>query len=333
MSLDGSPQSDAYEVLAVHPTAPSELVAAMYWAQAGDLQRRRAAGEHVDDELHHLTRSYECVADSERRASYNATVGLLAQPLIIRPLPPTRRSLRSRLLRRPRQGSIDLYEVMGVARNVPAELLPHAHQIMRDQYLRLRAGKRKTQLLEALERSYKTLRSPEARERHDALAAKSPNDVQLDSALAGDLPHPKAKTVANVVPVTPPASPAKQDEASPPRRRLSAKPIRPLLRAARFTLLVVAAGLRLTYHAMRGGASKAGPAWQSLRSRSATQARPSAGSEAPPPIIARARAPDGGAKLAPLDIEEQFLGRVATSVKESESHLGEADPRPGRGTL
>lgn len=345
MSPDVGLRPDAYEVLFVHPTAPTELLATMYWALAGDLQRRRAAGEHVDDELHHLTRSYECVGDSDRRAGYNASLGLLTQPLMLRPLPPSRRSVLGRLLRRSTHGPIDLYEVMGVARNVPPELLPHAHPIMRDQYLRLGAGKRQTQLLEALERSYETLRSPEARDRYDARAPKPQNGIRPDSSAgAGDAPpkrtataaaapktkkrlsHSRAVTAAKATRVTPPASPANKNKSSPPQKRPSAKALPLLSRAAASVLSMVAAGLRLAYRVMRWGASEAGSAWQRMRSRRATL--PAVSGPPPPAVI---HAPGDRAKRVPSEVEDQFLGRVATSVKESESHLHGADPGPGPG--
>lgn len=345
MSLDVGLRPDAYEVLFVHPTAPAELLATMYWALAGDLQRRRAAGEPVDDELHHLTRSYECVAESERRAGYNASFALLTQPLTVRPLSPSRRSVLRRLLRRPTHGSIDLYEVMGVAPNVPPELLSHANRIMRDQYLRLCDGKRRTQLLEALERSYETLRSPEARGRYDARAPKPQNGIRPDSsAAADDAPLKQTSTAASAAktrkrsidsaavtkakatPVIPPASPANEIKASPPRERLRAKALRQLSRAARLALSMVAAGLRLAYRAMRRGGREARSAWQKWRSRPVT--RPAA-SRAPSAVVTHA--PGDRAKRAPSDVEDKFLGRVATSVKESESHLHGADPGQGPG--
>ena len=140
----------------------NRIACGMYWALAGDLQKRRAAGQHVDDELHHLTRAYECVADADSRAAYDASFGFDAQPLTVRQLPPIRRSLRGRLLRRPSQKPIDLYEVMGVARNVSPEHLQPAYRIMRDQYLRLRSGARQRQLIDTLDKAQRTP-PPEAR--------------------------------------------------------------------------------------------------------------------------------------------------------------------------
>lgn len=310
MSQDVGLRPDAYAVLFVHPTAPTELLASMYWALAGDLQKRRAAGQHVDDELHHLTRAYECVADTDRRAAYDASLGFDTQPLTVRPLPPIRRSLRGRLLRRPRQRPIDLYEVMGVARNVSPEHLQPAYRIMRDQYLRLR-GKRQRQLLDTLDKSYETLTSPEARDRYD----RRPSDPRPDSFVA--------PVVTTQKPAPRPAAATLPDKSTSPSA--TAKALRALGRSAWFAIVTLAAALRLAY---RGATAVVGWAYAKWQSRSS---RPHVAKPTPvqPPLPPIVRTQRDAPKRAPAEVEDKFLGRVATSVKESESHQQAADSDPG----
>lgn len=305
MSQDVGLRPDAYAVLFVHPTAPTELLASMYWALAGDLQKRRSAGEHVDDDLHHLTRAYECVADADSRAAYDASLGFDTQPLTVRPLPPVRRSLRGRLLRRPGQRPIDLYEAMGVARNVPSELLAPAYRIMRDQYLRLR-GKRQRQLLDTLDKSYETLSSPEARDRYDLRASDSRPDAFVDVSDTTPKPTPKAAsaTAANEV-----ASSSS-----------IAKILRLLGRVTWFAILVIAGGLRLAFQGASSVVSKAYAKWRTSPPR-VTRPAP-----VQPPLPPVAQAHRDHPKRPPAEVEDKFLGRVATSVKESESHLQAPDP-------
>jgi hypothetical protein len=305
MSQDVGLRPDAYAVLFVHPTSPTELIASMYWALAGDLQKRRAAGQHVDDELHHLTRAYECVADADSRAAYDASLGFDTQPLTVRPLPPVRRSLRGRLLRRPGQRPIDLYEVMGVARNVAPEHLQPAYRIMRDQYLRLR-GKRQRQLLDTLDKSYETLSSPDARDRYDGRAPEPRPDSFVDTTDAVHKPAPKAASAAR---------PA--EAASSPS---IAKALRLLGRVVWFAILVVAGAIRLAYQGASSVTSKAYARWRKSPPR---VARPAPVQTPLPPVVRTQR---DQTKRVPAELEDKFLGRVATSVKESESHLQAPDP-------
>lgn len=311
MSPDAGSRPDAYSVLLVHPTAPVELLASMYWSLAGDLQKRRSAGEHVDDELHHLTRSYECVADADSRASYDASLGYLTPPLSVRPLPPVRQSLRGRLLRRPRHRPIDFYEVMGVARDVPPAYLPAAYRIMRDQYLRLR-GKRQRQLLDTLDKAYETLTSSASRDRYDGRPTDPRPDSFVDPIDTARKPSPEAPSATA------------SEKKSP---SLTAKALKGLAKGAWFAIVTLAAILRLAYRGASAIASKAYARWQSRSSR------PRVAKPAPvqPPLPPIARTQRDSPRPAPAEVEDRFLGRVATSVQESESHLHGVDPDAGSG--
>src|SRR3990172_9527091 len=124
---------NAYDLLVVHPNAPADLIATSYWFLVGDLQKRREQGEYVDDAVHELTRAYQCVSDPDRRSAYDAAIGHNFEPL-------TRRPLRHAIL----VGPLDHYEVLGISFAAPSEILPAAYRIMRDQYLRVPARRKKT---------------------------------------------------------------------------------------------------------------------------------------------------------------------------------------------
>lgn len=168
-SYYSSSRMNAYTLLGVHPAAPSELVNFAYWAAAADLQKRRSAGEPVDAVLHAMTRSYELISRPDSRAAYDASIGVLVTPFMIRPLSQVKPPLLSRLLRRRETGrGFDFYEIIGLDSAAPDGMLLEAYKIMRDQYLRAPDAQRRLHLLSSLDRAYAVLSRPEERSRYDA---------------------------------------------------------------------------------------------------------------------------------------------------------------------
>ena len=322
MSPDALPHRTAYDALFAHPSAPTELLAIAYWAVVGDLQKRRGEGENVDDQLHHLTRSYELVADAGHRSSYNASIGFTAEPLTVRRLPPMRRSLRSRLLRRAVPEPLDLYEVMGVSRDVPNSLLADAHRVMRDNYIKLNSGTRRAQLLRALEAAYATLISPDARERYDTLTSTHKAETTAPPAIAPRLEPPDPGPT--VAPEKAMVTNASASGAGASLFRPAGQLIRLLLTTSKQIFSLLLAGCRLAYRAVRRGVSAIHARWSSMRStraerRVARAARPTSG---PSPTASATR-------VIPSEVENKFLDRVASSVQESESHVRDPDARLG----
>jgi curved DNA-binding protein CbpA len=324
----------AYDLLAVDPNAPSELIATSYWSLVGRLQRRREQGEYVDGTLHEITRAYECVSDADRRAGYDAAIGHTTLPLSKRPLPRFRRPLRSRLLRRPWvPAGIDQYEVMGISRDAPADILPAAFHIMRDQYLRIPASnKKRTLLLTILDESYATISSVERREKYDQRTRrKTPPKRDVPAAGGGARPDGDAAAqTSSVAPmITTPASEpspggkaveeASSEQAMKPAGTSAGRRVLGVVRAA---ALVPVAVIRLLYRGTRGTARRLSGAFRDRATRQPRASGPEAPAPQPQPILRepppRPRAPD-------IDVEEALLGRLASSVKETQSQ-----PRAGR---
>lgn len=153
---------NAYEILGVHPTAPGDLISAVYWKAIDEIQAEREAGHPVDQILHLLTRAYSMVSTSEVRAGYNIAIGQSREPISTRRLP------RRGLFRR--TDPIDYYEVLGLHESAPQEVITTAYNIMRMHYLRLDMNKgRRSMVLQAAEQARTTLGNEASRRRYDML--------------------------------------------------------------------------------------------------------------------------------------------------------------------
>lgn len=151
----------AYETLGVHPSAPGELISAVYWTIVDDLQRKRASGQHLDARLYAVTHAYEAVADPNHRAIYDESIGFKREPLITRPMPGTRRSLRSRLFRRRPDITAppDYAEVLGLNETAPKRCAHEAYRIMREHYQGVPDRRRRQRLLNLLDEAYRLMTS------------------------------------------------------------------------------------------------------------------------------------------------------------------------------
>jgi len=305
---DGRP--GAYELLAVHPNAPADLIAASYWLLVGQLQERRQRGEYVDDALHELTRAYECISDPDRRSAYDAAAGHALEPLSTRPLPRLRRPLRSRLLKRDvLVGNLDHYEVLGLSRSAPAEALPRAYQAMLSQYLRIPAeNKKRLLLLKALDDAYETLSVPDRRQRYDELVEPKANE--------GEEPAEREKTTVHEETVEHETDPS-PGGAAPARSHVQAVP-RSVGRA-------LTAGVQLPYRGARA-ALRARTARSNSHAPAERVVKPP---EPEPPI---SREPPPRPRTYSIDVEEAFLGRIAAHVKDIQSQHPPAESRDGSDT-
>ncbi len=219
----------AYEILGVHPSAPTELISACYWAITSSLQEKRATEPEVDSELHRLTRAYESVSDPVRRAGYNLSIAYIDEPLLRRSLP-RRRFFLLRVFRRNRRAlawSVDPHEVLGLHPRAPQAAVPVAFSLMRDTYLRLPPGSRRREvLLNLLDESYSLLKDPQKRAQ---LAGVGPAEERRlpppepDGPPVSDLPepsHPDEAEAKVALPTTAPPAPVELPR--PPETRLSA---------------------------------------------------------------------------------------------------------------
>ena len=152
----------AYEILGVHPSAPTELINGCYWIKAIDLQKKRATELGAAAAIHRLTHAYESVSDPVRRSGYDLSIGYTDMPLMNRALP--RR--RSSLLRIFRRGtgfgwSVEPHEALGLHPSAPEAAYSLAYGTMRETYLRLQPGSRRREvLLNLLDESYAFLEDP-----------------------------------------------------------------------------------------------------------------------------------------------------------------------------
>lgn len=174
MSVRESGKRDptAYEVLAVHPTAPGELLSTAYWMAVEEIQKEREAGRRVDAALHLVTRAYERVSTPEVRSGYNLAIGQTAEPL-------TRRS-PEKVGWGPfrRRKPFDYYEVLGLHETAPPELVPEAVRVMESIYLRApMPQRRRRELLAVLDVARVTLLDPGQRARYDARRRQAGPDV------------------------------------------------------------------------------------------------------------------------------------------------------------
>ena len=327
---------NAYDLLGVHPNAPSELIATSYWFLVGDLQKRREQGEYVDDALHEFTRAYERISDPRRRSRYDEDIGHTQEPLTKRKLPRVHRSLRSRLFRRATPvGSLDHYEVLGISFAAPSEILPAAYRIMRDQYFRVPArSKKRLQLLKALDDAYATLSAPERRQKYEEhtrkrAPAESPvvspgleGTVQSDPPESGNGMKPRGIT-------TPPAAATPLDRVTPVNGPAAARATKKISGAGKWIGAapralgqVLAAGARLLYRGLSRGAGRAAEAWRGRRTRRV----PDAGATETQPLQRQPilREPPPRPKIPSVDVEEALLGRLEESVRETRSRPGAA---------
>lgn len=300
---DGRP--GAYELLAVHPNAPADLIATSYWLLVGQLQERRQRGEYVDDALHELTRAYECISDPDRRSAHDAAVGHTLEPLLTRPLPRLRRSLCSRLLKRDGLiGPLDHYEVLGLSPSAPAEALPRAYQVMLGQYLRIPPdNKKRLLLLKALDEAYETLSVPDRRQRYDELVEAKTNEGE--------------KTAGHAETIEPETGPS---SAGAVRARSHVQVV------PRGVGRALTAGVRLPYRSARAALRAR---WASSSSHAPAQ-RVVKPPPAPEPPISREPAPRP--RTYSIDVEEAFLGRIAAYVKDIQSQHRSAESRDGSDT-
>jgi hypothetical protein len=160
---DQSNRPTAYEILAVHPAAPAELLSVAYWMTVEEIQTARESGLPLDSALHVVTRAYEKVSKPEVRAGYNLAIGHATESLATRPLPRTRLPFANG-----RRSHIDHYEVLGLHETAPVELVAEAYQIMRSLYLRLPVPrKRRDHLLRLLEQAHSVIGNERSRARYD----------------------------------------------------------------------------------------------------------------------------------------------------------------------
>lgn len=221
----------AYELLGVDPSAPPELVAAVYWMDVSELQTQRTAGQPVDALLHSITRSYETISDPLRRAQYDSEIGNDAPPVMMRKLSAPRRSFLRRLFsRRPLSRDIDLYEIIGLAPAAEQAHVEEAYRVMRDVYLRAPSRRQRHLLMRLLDDAHQTLADADARAAYDSRRAKKAEaavavaapppittpQVEAPPPEAAPTAAPEREPVAIVTAVAEPAAaPAPTEEAEP----------------------------------------------------------------------------------------------------------------------
>ncbi len=192
----------AYEILGVHPSAPSELISACYWTITSDLQGKRAMEPGADSALHRLTRAYESVSDPVRRAGYNLSIAYTDEPLMKRALP-RRRFFLLRVFRRNRHAldwSVDPHEVLGLHPRALQASVSIAYRLMQDNYLRLPPeSHRRELLLKLLDESYAVLGDPRKRAQLAGVVPaeeRDPPAPERDDPPVSDLPEPSQPNVA-----------------------------------------------------------------------------------------------------------------------------------------
>ena len=212
----------AYEILGVHPSAPTELISACYWEITSSLQEKRATEPGADAELHRLTRAYESVSDPVHRAGYNLSIAYTNEPLMRRSLP-RRRFFLLRLFGRNRHAlkwSVDPHEVLGLHPSAPQTTVPIAYRLMRDVYLRLPPeSHRREKLLNLLDESHAVLGDPQKRAQlagnvsveERELPAPKPGDPTV-----GDLPAPLQPDAARAKVALPGTTPPAPTESPRP---------------------------------------------------------------------------------------------------------------------
>lgn len=214
----------AYEILGVHPSAPTDLISACYWTITSSLQEKRSTEPEADAELHRLTRAYESVSDPVHRAGYNLSIAHTDEPLLRRSFP-RRRFFPLRLFGRNRHAlkwSVDPHEVLGLHPSAPQATVPIAHRLMRDVYLRLPPeSRRREKLLNLLEESYAVLGDPQKRAQLAGVVPAEDHELpalELDDPPVNDLPElsqPDAAKAKVALPSTTP--PAPTESPRPPK--------------------------------------------------------------------------------------------------------------------
>ena len=155
----------AYEILGVHPSAPTELINGCYWIKAIDLQKKRVTEMGAAAAIHRLARAYELVSDPVRRRGYDLAIGYTDTPLMNRALPRRRSSLLRIFGRKTAFGwSVAPHEALGLHPSAPEAAYSLAYGTMRETYRRLPRGSRRREvLLNLLDESYAFLEDPRKR--------------------------------------------------------------------------------------------------------------------------------------------------------------------------
>ena len=165
----------AYQLLGVDPSAPADLISAVYWMAVVELQPQRTAGPEVDATLHAVTRAYEALSDPEKRAAYDASIGFTGTPVMTRRLPKQTRSWLTAIFRRlpGSGGGIDHYEIIGLDPGVSPERIPQAYAVMRDYYLRAPDKRHRKHLIGLLDEACSTLTDAARRRQYDEERARA----------------------------------------------------------------------------------------------------------------------------------------------------------------
>jgi hypothetical protein len=201
----------AYEILRVQPSAPANLIVACYWDLAKDIRTRHS--NDADIQLHALARAFEAVSDPDRRAAYDASLGIEPKPLISLPLP-KKRFFLARIFRPGVQGwHMDPHEVLGLQPDALQSSIPEAYRLARNSYLRIAPGRRRETLLGMVEDAYAVISDPERRSRLSQSAvhtsgpvAAQPRNEKPVKQKPVQAPKPE-KRRAESPPSNPPAAP------------------------------------------------------------------------------------------------------------------------------
>ena len=334
----------AYEILGVHPSAPSELISACYWAMTSDLQdKRRATEPEADAALHRLTHAYETVSDPVRRAGYNLSVGYTDESLMKRALP-RRRSFLLRVFRKNRNGlgwAVDPYEVLGLHPSAPQTSVSIAYPLMQDTYQRLPlASRRRELLLNLLDESNVVLGDPEKRGQLAKVGLAEERELSAvparDDPPANGLAHPSQPDMAETMAAPPITAPAPVDSLGPPATPLGASNGGPeAVRAGRedgvrtrqAAVSIVASAAAVVGTVARGvlwvvvalavlAVAAVNAGWVAIRNRirQSGEERQEAGA---------VRFDEAGSQQATSD--EVFLGRLASTVGKSKTERRSSD--------
>lgn len=183
MSQQGTREErDYYQLLQVHPRAPNDLIAEVYWHLATRLQGRRGEDGQVDWTLRALNTAYSTLINPESRAFYDQSCPrvravLSREPPTLKSRP--RRSFlgRARDGKSPRAGGrhLDLYELLLVDREAEVNVISLAYAFQRQHVgYDVWVGRADPEVLEVLAEAFAVFSDPERRSAYDATLRAPP---------------------------------------------------------------------------------------------------------------------------------------------------------------
>jgi curved DNA-binding protein CbpA len=176
----------AYQSLRLHPHAPRDLIAEVYWVLVTREKRLSLRPATAERRIGELNAAYELLIDDERRHAYDGQVPPESAGQAPNP-PRARRRFRLFGHADVPSSTADHYETLCVDRDADDEIIDLAYAYLTRAHSSSLSEHRTAR--EQIDRAYRTLRHPQLRERYDATPHASGVDAVQNGAGYAETPH------------------------------------------------------------------------------------------------------------------------------------------------